>query len=165
MNFFHNVFGKKQALKEQLTPLEYIQTHKPGKEALQDVLHLVQLWMDASSPAGADSNLTQFMDSFAKKWNVTWKKGKADEVFAWFKQCALRDYHKKDEHYTFYGIDGLYGKYVKGPYHEYGLIYLEKADWWKDYNVEGCALEVGVCGAFHILGKVSAKEFLYLAHQ
>lgn len=155
MGFFSKLFGF-SATAEKAVVRNYLQTHRPSPNPLDDLLQMLKLWVDSAPPVSDQNKLRAFMDSFADDWHVSWKKGTADEACNWFRQCASSDLGSGG--HTVYGLGE--------EYQVYGQIVLETTPgFWEQHGVVGSVIELGVSGAYHVIGKASDSEFFYLAHQ
>lgn len=131
-----------------------LNTHQPTSP-LADLNEIVEAWMVAATPAEDPHNLTRFMGAFEEEWHVSSTKGSAIQVVDALKTCMSNDVGGAHRQYEIYGLDfqGL------GEIRSDGI-----PAWWSDFDIRGSAIQIGVHGAFHVLGKASDSEFLYLAH-
>jgi len=146
--------------------LEYLARNPPTSQPLQDMLRLVRFWIDSSTAAPDGGKLSEFMDSFARDWHVSWRKGTPDQVFSWLKECSVRDMAPP-------GRGDV--KIVGGMSHattaecmkrRYGAVCFDfPAPFWNKYGVVASAIEVAVSGKYHVIGKASGPELYYLSHQ
>jgi len=133
---------------------------KQSSNPLEDLLSFVRLWMESSKPVSENGKLVDFMDSYTKDWHVGRYKGNTEEVYNWLKKCVEKDLASPGRgDFEIFHIDAL--KY-KG---RYGRISFEKIGWWDKYGVSDSVIQIGVSGAYHVIGKASNNEFYYLGHQ
>jgi len=151
------LFGR-GASKEEASVSEYVRRTPPSSDPVQDLERILALWLESAPAASANARLGDFMDEFSSDWHVAWRKGTADQVRAWFSECAATDFRTGGR-----GSHSVYG--LDGPYAQRGNITLDTIpDFWKRYGVVGSVIEIGVAGALHVVGRASATEFFYLAH-
>jgi len=131
-------------------------------DPLQNLLEFVRFWMESSPPVPADGKLEKLMDSYANTWHVRNCRGTAEKVYDWLNKCAKRDFASPGRrdleiiHADASSYEGRYGKVVF--FHEPGAF-------WKKYGVGSSAIQIGVSGSYHVIGKASNEEYYYLGHQ
>jgi hypothetical protein len=115
--------------------------------------------MESAHPVLDQNRLSDLLNNFAKDSHVGWKKGDTDQVYNWFNQCATKDIGRgKMNDCVIYGLEL--------PYQKYGIIVIDTIPkYWENYNVVGFIIQIGVCGAYHIIGKAKTSEFFYLEHK
>lgn len=145
---------------------EYLARNPPTSQPLQDMLRLVRFWIDSSPAVPVGGKLGEFMDSFARNWHVSWRKGTPDQVFSWLKECSVRDMPPpgRGDIMIMGGMsDAMTVECMKRPY---GAVRFDfPAPFWNGYGVVDSAIEVGVSGKFHVIGKASGRELYYLSHR
>ena len=135
------------------------ENHAPGGDPVQELLNILDSWVDSSQAVANQTKLAEFMDSFATNWHVSWKKGTRGELVDWLRSCANRDYGSGGQHdIEVIGLAPTPGKY--------GEMRTEDAPaFWDAYGVVGSVIEPCVAGRYHIIGKASDAEFFFLAHK
>jgi hypothetical protein len=140
------------------SPTDLIRTRSPGADPLADVIEILRLWQ-GSAPVPPDASRGHaFMGSFAREWRTRTASGSAAEVRDWFERCARKDA----------AGDARPACIVRGleavSYHWGQVAFEGIPEGWHRFGVVGSALELGVGGAYHVIAKVSEREFLHVAH-
>jgi len=156
--FWSDLFGRSESTRK-VSAHEYIQKTPPGPTPLHDSCQILRVWMNSAPVVSDQERLRALMEDFGQSWHVGWKKGTPEEVYGWFEECATADARSQGS-----GSNTVYG--LDLPYQKYGAIVLDATPgFWEGYGVVGSVIQIGVCGAYHVIGKASDGEFLYLAHQ